>query len=90
MNIIKANTEVQIYTKSNCSQCVSTKNLFKKLDIKYNEVSIEENPEVLTFLKNEGFMAAPVVITATDSWAGFNETKIRNIKNSIVDADGDF
>lgn len=83
--------EVTIYTKNNCPQCDSTKKLFKKLDIEYSEINIEENPDVLEFLKREGHRSAPVVMTADDSWGGFNEAKIRALAPATTnDDDWDF
>ena len=84
--------EVTVYTKNNCSQCVSTKTLLSKLDIEFTEINIEENPEVLVFLKEQGFRSAPVVFTDRDSWAGFNEEKIKslNTSSSTEDDDWDF
>lgn len=88
---IQANTAVTVYTKSNCPQCDSTKTLLKKLAVSFQEISIEENPEVLEFLKSEGFRSAPVVMTDTDAWGGFNETKIRSLASSTTeDEDWDF
>lgn len=85
------NSDVTVYTKSACPQCDSTKKLMKTLSISYNEINIEENPEVLDFLKNEGFRAAPVVMTENDSWAGFNEAKIRSlVADDTTDEDWDF
>lgn len=82
------NSDVIIYTKSMCSQCDNTKQLFAKLGIDYNEINIEENPEVIDFLKAEGFMSAPVVFTADDSWSGFNKEKIESILNTHSEANG--
>ena len=83
--------DITVYTKSVCPNCVKTKNLLKQLDLEYAEISIEENPEVLDFLKSQGFMAAPVVMTENDSWAGFNEQKIRALaKSDTTDDDWDF
>lgn len=91
MTATEANVDVTVYTKSNCPQCVSTKELMKKLAIPYKEINIEENPDVLTFLKAEGFRSAPVVMTEADAWAGFNETKIRSlVASETTDDDWDF
>lgn len=85
------NAEVSVYTKLRCPQCDSTKKLLRKLDIPFNEISIEENPEVLDFLKAEGFMSAPVVTAGDESWAGFNEKKIRDLVSiNTTDSDWDF
>ena len=85
------NAEVTVYTKSNCPQCVSTKSLLGKLSIPYVEINIEENPDVLAFLKKQGFLSAPVVMVEDDAWAGFQPEKIKALQApSTEDEDWDF
>lgn len=83
--------EVTIYTKSACPNCDKSKALMKKLDIEYTEISLEEDPAVLEFIKSEGFMAAPVIMTADDAWSGFDAAKIQALKPAETsDDDWDF
>lgn len=70
---------VTLYTKSNCVQCSMTKKLLDKNNIQYESVNLEEKPEALEMILGMGFQSAPVVITANDSWAGFNPDKINAI-----------
>jgi glutaredoxin-like protein NrdH len=47
-----------------------------KNNIEYNTVDITEDISAFEMIKGMGFMSAPVVITDTDSWAGFKPDKI--------------
>ncbi len=65
-----------VYTKPSCVQCDMTKKLLDKNGIEYNTVDITQDPAAYEMIVGMGFMAAPVVITENDSWAGFNPEKI--------------
>ena len=65
-----------VYTKPACVQCDMTKRMLDKLGVDYNTVDITEDPAALDMILGMGFKSAPVVITETDSWAGFNPDKI--------------
>ena len=68
-----------VYTKNNCVQCDMTKRLMDKIGVAYDVVNISEHPAELDRLIEMGYRSAPVVITDTDSWAGFNPDKIRDM-----------
>jgi glutaredoxin-like protein NrdH len=68
--------KVTVYTKPACVQCDMTKKMLDKNNIEYNTVDITEDVSAFEMIKGMGFMSAPVVITDTDSWAGFKPDKI--------------
>ena len=68
-----------VYTKNNCVQCDQTKRLMDRIGVAYDVVNISENPAELDKLIEMGYRSAPVVITDTDSWAGFNPDKIKDL-----------
>jgi glutaredoxin-like protein NrdH len=70
---------VTVYTKPSCVQCDATKRMMDKLGVEYTTVDIVENPAELDRLIEMGYRAAPVVVTADDSWAGFNPDKITSL-----------
>lgn len=72
---------VTVYTKPSCVQCDATKRMMNSLGIEYSTVDITEDQEAFEMLLAKGFKAAPVVITDSGSWAGFNPDKI----NSLVE-----
>ena len=71
--------KVTVYTKPACVQCDMTKKMIDKNNIEYSTVDITEDISAFEMIKSMGFMSAPVVITDTDSWAGFQPDKITNI-----------
>lgn len=68
-----------VYTKPACVQCDMTKKLLDKNGVTYTTVDITQDQEAYDKIIALGFMAAPVVITESDSWAGFNPEKINAI-----------
>lgn len=71
--------KVTVYTKPSCVQCDMTKRMLDKNNIEYNTVDITEDPSALEMIKGMGFMSAPVVITGSDAWSGFQPDKINSI-----------
>ena len=71
-----------LYTKPACVQCNATKRELKKhgltAGVDYDVVDVTEDSNALEKIKAMGFLAAPVVITETESWAGFQPDKIRD------------
>ena len=69
-------TEIKLYTKPNCPQCRATKMYLNNLNIPYQEIKgLEHIPE----LKARGFKQFPVIMTESDSWAGFQPSKIQKL-----------
>lgn len=68
-----------VYTKPSCVQCDMTKKMLDKIGVEYDTVDITQNPVALAMILDMGFKSAPVVITDTDSWAGFNPDKINSL-----------
>jgi len=68
-----------VYTKPSCVQCDMTKRMLDNLGINYDTVDITEDEAALEMILGMGFKSAPVVITDTDSWSGFNPEKINSI-----------
>ena len=68
-----------VYTKPSCVQCDMTKKMLDKIGVDYNTVDITEDSAAMEMVLGLGFKSAPVVITDTDSWAGFNPDKINSL-----------
>lgn len=71
--------DIQVWTKSNCPQCVTTKKVMDKHHIIYRELSLEENPEALQSFIDQGFTSAPIVVTDRKIWSGFRLDKIKSL-----------
>lgn len=75
-------SELTLYVKGTCSNSSKTKELLDSLGIEYLLIDIGENPEVVDFLKSEGFLQTPVVMTDDDSWAGFQPDKLKKLAST--------
>lgn len=71
---------ITVYVKNDCVQCDMTKRTLDNANIDYDTVNLDDNPEALTRVKQHGFLSAPVVITDTDAWAGFQPEKLATIQ----------
>jgi glutaredoxin-like protein NrdH len=68
-----------VYVKPSCVQCDATKRLMDRLGVKYDTVDITKDDTALEKILSMGFKAAPVVITDTDAWSGFNPDKVSQL-----------
>ncbi|SEC53824.1 glutaredoxin domain-containing protein [Arthrobacter woluwensis] len=66
---------VVIYEKPECSQCTLSKKRLDEAGVVYGRVDITEDPYAFLFVKNLGYMAAPVLYVSTPEedlhWYGF-------------------
>jgi glutaredoxin-like protein NrdH len=69
-------TEVTVYTKPNCPQCVQTKRVLDRKNIAYSTIDLTEDAQAMEMVMGLGFAAAPVVITSNDKWSGFKLDKL--------------
>ena len=78
------NKEVKVYSKENCVQCDATIRKLGQLGIQYEVIMLEENPEILEQLKEEGYMQAPVVDTGEEKWSGYKPDKLKGLSNGSI------
>ena len=67
---------ITVYSNPNCVQCEMTKKQFDKAGVSYESKMIQDSPEVLALIEEKGYKAAPVVVTESGSWSGFQPTHI--------------
>lgn len=70
---------ITVYTKPACVQCEQTKKLLTKNGLEFETIDITEDTAAYDKVVALGFQSAPVVITDTDAWAGFNPAKINGL-----------
>lgn len=70
---------VTVHSKTNCPQCTATIRLLEREGIEHEVIDITERDDLLTQFKEEGLLAAPVVVTDSDRWAGFDPDRIKAI-----------
>lgn len=68
-----------VYVKPACVQCDMTKRFLDKNGISYETVDITQDSDALDMILGMGFSSAPVVITDSDSWAGFQPDKLQRL-----------
>jgi glutaredoxin-like protein NrdH len=56
-----------------------TKRMLDKIGVEYRTVDITEDQEAMDLVLGMGFKSAPVVITESDAWAGFQPDKINSL-----------
>ena len=73
---------VIVYTNPNCVQCEQTKKFLDKEGIDYTVENLQsdDNYEKLVEFVNQGFKAAPIVVTDTETWSGYKPDKLGAIK----------
>lgn len=70
---------ITVYSKPNCPQCELTKRDMDILGIEYQTIDISQNQDKLNELVQMGFRSAPVVQTDSETWAGYDQAKIKNL-----------
>lgn len=68
---------VTIYSKHDCVQCKMTKRFLDQHNVAYQEINLDEQPEFIEHVKGLGFSSAPVVETDTESFSGFQPSKLK-------------
>ncbi|MFA4820095.1 MAG: Uxx-star family glutaredoxin-like (seleno)protein [Candidatus Aenigmatarchaeota archaeon] len=68
---------VKIYTTTHCPYCVQAKDFFRKNDIKYTEVNVEEDEAAAEeMIEKSGQMGVPVIEINGQIIVGFNKSAI--------------
>lgn len=76
---------ITVWTLPNCVQCMQTKKEFDKRGIRYQEMQLENHPDMLEQFKQEGLMAAPIIVTDIKKWSGFRLEKIKSLESYLKD-----
>lgn len=71
---------ITVYTKPDCMQCRMT---YKAMDAKglaYQVVDVTENANALEYVKDLGYLTAPVIVVSEhDHWGGFRPDHIDRV-----------
>lgn len=71
-------TEVTLYTTPECVGCAATKRALDKAGVEYEEIPLQEHPQLVQQFKQQGLAQAPIVETKDgERWAGYNPQKMR-------------
>jgi glutaredoxin-like protein NrdH len=66
-----------------------TKKQMTKFGIRYDEIALEQHPELIEKFKEMGLMSAPIVVTDTKKWSGFRLDKIKSLANHLFSENKD-
>ena len=68
---------VKIYTTNHCPYCVMAKEFFKKNDVAYTEINVEEDEAAAEeMIEKSGQMGVPVIDVNGEIIVGFNRPAI--------------
>ncbi len=68
---------VKIYTTNHCPYCVMAKDFFKKNNVKYSEINVEDNQAAAKeMIEKSGQMGVPVIDIDGEIIIGFNRPAI--------------
>jgi glutaredoxin-like protein NrdH len=70
---------VIVYTLPACVQCDSTKRVLTRSEIPYEEVDLSQDVEAMSYVRELGYSAAPIVISGEDHWSGFRMDKLSTL-----------
>ena len=71
---------VTVFSKNNCIQCTMTKRFLEQHHVNFIEHNIDEQPEFVDALKQEGFKATPVVKLPNGSaFTGFRSDMLKQL-----------
>lgn len=76
---IKQDSSITVYTKPGCPQCTATTRYLDDRGVDYAIFDVTTDTAALETVQQLGYMAAPVVVTAADHWAGFRPDKLGEI-----------
>jgi glutaredoxin-like protein NrdH len=70
---------VTVYTKPACVQCTATKRKLDELGVEYETIDLLTTEGALEEVKALGFQQAPIVITDSDSWSGYQPERLSTL-----------
>lgn len=69
---------LKIYTRKNCAECAATKLYLKTKGVTFEEVSLDQNPELYHHFKSQGKKRTPIVESSVGDWLGFSPKKLND------------
>lgn len=73
------NKALTIFTKNGCIQCKMTKRFLNEHNIAFEEHNINNQPQYLDYLKQQGFQSVPVVMSQTTTVVGFRPDALKEL-----------
>ncbi|MGM0125381.1 glutaredoxin [Enterococcus sp. AZ194] len=70
---------VKIFSKNNCMQCKMVKRYLSENNIAFEEVNIDNQPEAVDWLKEQGFQTVPVTTSNSTTVIGFRPDQLKQL-----------
>ncbi|MCP8856867.1 glutaredoxin-like protein NrdH [Latilactobacillus fuchuensis] len=71
---------ITLYTKNGCPQCRMTKHFLETHDVTFVEHNINDDPQYIDYLRENGFQAVPVLeADGIDSFSGFRPAELQKL-----------
>ncbi|AYW50084.1 glutaredoxin-like protein NrdH [Tetragenococcus halophilus] len=70
---------IKLFSKNNCMQCKMTKRFLAENNINFEEVNIDNEPNAIDWLKEQGFQSVPVITSDATTVVGFRPDQLRQL-----------
>ena len=70
---------IKLFSKNNCMQCKMAKRFLSENQIAFEEINIDNEPEALEFLKEQGFQSVTVITSDAQTIIGFRPDQLRQL-----------
>ena len=71
---------ITVYSKPDCMQCRMTYRALDSQGLPYEVIDVTESDAALTYVKELGYLTAPVVVVSEhDHWGGFRPDNIDRV-----------
>ena len=70
---------IKLFSKNNCMQCKMAKRFLSDNHISFEEINIDNQPEAIEFLKEQGFQSVPIITSAAQTIIGFRPDQLRQL-----------
>lgn len=71
--------DIKVFSKVNCMQCKMVKRFLDDKHVNYTEINVEEQPEMIDYVKGLGFQALPVVEAGNKTFSGFRPNELKEL-----------
>lgn len=70
---------IKLFSKNNCMQCKMAKRFLGDNHISFEEINIDNQPEAIEFLKEQGFQSVPIITSDAQTIIGFRPDQLRQL-----------
>lgn len=71
--------KIRIFSKVNCMQCKMVKRFLDDKKVEYTEIDVEQQPEMIDYIKSLGFQSLPVVEADDKAFSGFRPNELKTL-----------